>query len=113
MIPAILDFEHYKGDTFLEVPFEILIDSVPLNLTGALIKMQLRKNYEKDVVLEFSTTNNKIQIINSSLGTFKIVEQIIDIESFNYIYDLQITLASGEVETYIKGKFNIANDVTR
>ena len=113
MIPAILDFEHYKGDTFNQVPFEILIDAVPLDLTDALIKMQLRKNYEKDVALELSIANNKLQFINASLGTFKIIEQIIDIESFNYIYDLQITLPSGDVETYIKGKFNIINDVTR
>ena len=113
MIPAILDFEHYKGDTFNQVPFEILIDAVPLDLTDALIKMQLRKNYEKDVALEFSTINNKIEIVNVSLGTFKIIEQIIDIEAYNYIYDLQITLPSGDVETYIKGKFNIINDVTR
>lgn len=113
MIPAILDFEHYKGDTFLEVPFEILIDEVPLDLTGALIKMQLRKNYEKDVALELSIANDKLEFVNANLGTFKIVEQIIDIEAFNYIYDLQITLSSGEVETYIKGKFNVVNDVTR
>ena len=113
MLPARLDFEHYKGDTFLEVPFEILIDGNALNLTGAIIKMQLRKNYEKDVALEFSTTNNKIQIVNVSLGTFKIVEQIIDIESFEYLYDLQITLSISDVETYVKGKFNILNDITR
>jgi hypothetical protein len=113
MIPANLDFEHYKGDTFLEVPFEILIDAVPLDLTDALIKMQLRRKYEKDIVLEFSTINNKIEIVDASLGTFKIVEQIINIEAFEYIYDLQITLANGVVDTYIKGKFNIVNDVTR
>lgn len=113
MLPAILDFEHYKGDTFFEFPFEIIIDANPLDLTGATIKMQLRKNYEKDIALEFSTINNKLEIVNASLGTFKIVEQIIDIESYNYIYDLQIILANSEVDTYIKGKFNIINDVTR
>jgi hypothetical protein len=113
MIPATLDFSHYKGDTFSEVPFEILIDAVSLDLTDALIKMQLRRNYEKDVALEFSTINNKIEIVDASLGTFKIVEQIINIEAFEYIYDLQITLANNEVETYVKGKFNIVNDVTR
>ena len=113
MIPATLNFSHYKGDTFLEVPFEILIDAVPLDLTDALIKMQLRRNYEKDIALEFSTINNKIEIVDASLGTFKIVEQIINIEAFEYIYDLQITLADGVVDTYIKGSFNIINDVTR
>jgi len=32
---------------------------------------------------------------------------------FNYVYDIQFTLSSGEVKTYVKGGFNVTPEVTR
>lgn len=110
-----LNFTHTKGDTFNEVAFEVKKNGTAINLTGATIRMQLRKEYE-DVSAVLSLTsvaNAGITITNAASGLFKINAQIINIEVFNYVYDIQFTLASGEVKTYVKGGFNVTPEVTR
>lgn len=95
-----LNLKHYRGTTFKEMLFEYKIDNVPLDLTGAVIKIQLRK--EPKGVVFFEPT---ITITNASLGQWKINRQIIDIEPFNYLYDIKITFANGTVEVW-GGQFN-------
>jgi L-asparaginase/Glu-tRNA(Gln) amidotransferase subunit D len=110
-----LNFTHIKGDTFDEVNFEIKKDNVAINLTGATIKMQLRKN-ATDVSPALSLTSASsagITITAATLGKFKINQQIINIEVANYQYDIEITLSSGVVKTYISGGFNITQEITR
>jgi hypothetical protein len=103
-----------RGDTFTEVPFQINVNSVPLDLTGAVIRMQLRTDYGGDIYLDLtSVDSNGITITNAANGEFKINQMIIELESFAYKYDIQITLANGEVKTWIEGIFNVSNDVTR
>jgi hypothetical protein len=110
-----LNFTHIKGDTFNQVAFELKIDTVAVNLTGAVIKMQLRKN-ASDVTPALSLTSVSsagITITAPTLGQFKINEQIIDIPVETYQYDIQITFASGIVKTYVAGSFNITPEITR
>jgi len=110
-----LNFTHIKGDTFNQVAFELKIDTVAVNLTGAVIKMQLRKN-ASDVTPALSLTSVSsagITITAPTLGQFKINEQIIDIAVETYQYDIQITFASGIVKTYVAGSFNITPEITR
>ena len=110
-----LNFTHIKGDTFNQVAFELKIDSVAVNLTGAVIKMQLRKNASdvSPALALTSVSSAGITITNASSGLFKINEQIIDIPVDTYQYDIQITFASGVVKTYIAGSFNITPEITR
>ena len=110
-----LQFTHIKGDTFDEVAFQLKINDTVVNLTGATIKMQLRKCYS-DTAAALSLTSVSsagITITNAANGEFKINTQIIDIEVYNYVYDIQITFSSGVVKTYVQGGFNITNEVTR
>ena len=110
-----LQFTHIKGDTFDEVDFQLKINDTAVNLTGATIKMQLRKNYsDTSAALSLTSVSSAgITITDAETGQFKINSQIIDIEVYNYVYDIQITLASGVVKTYVQGGFNITNEVTR
>ena len=103
-----LNFTTKRGDTFKQVNFQINIDEVALNLTGAEIKMQLRKEAGASIALEPSLT-----ILNAIEGRFCIDEQIIDIQACNYKYDIQLTLASGEIYTWVSGIFTITDDITR
>lgn len=110
-----LNFTHIKGDTFDEVAFEIKINDVAVNLTGAVIKMQLRKT-PNDTTAALSLTSVSsagITITDAALGQFKINKQIIDIEVFNYSYDIQFTFSGGDVKTYVYGTFNITPEITR
>lgn len=108
-----MTFTHIKGDTFDEVAFSIQINSVPVDLTGAVIKMQLKKDNSPTAVLSLTSVGSAgITITSPTGGLFKINSQIIDIEAYNYLYDIQFTLASGVVKTYVSGNFIIQKDVT-
>lgn len=107
------NIEHYKGDTFKQIPMVYKVNGTPQDLTGAVIRMQLRK--EKDGVSYLGLTSVDdagITITDALNGAFKINEQIIDIQSGNYIYDIEFNI-NGVIETLIKGDFIITNDVTR
>jgi hypothetical protein len=109
-----LNFSHIKGDTFDEVEFSIQKNSVALDLTGAIIRMQLKKECGGIPILSFtSVAAAGITITNAVGGLFKINKQIININSFNYVYDIEITFADGTVKTWIEGNFLIKCDITR
>jgi hypothetical protein len=97
-----------RGDTFYSVPFQITINNTALDLTGSVIKMQLRKDAGTPIIYTPSLT-----ITNATNGEFKIDEQIIDVCAGVYKYDIEITLANSEVHSWISGIFEITNDITR
>lgn len=109
-----LNIQALRGVTFNEYPFEIIIDNVPLNLTGSVIKMDIKKNACSLSALTLtSVANAGITITNAVNGQFKINEQIISIPASNYQYDIQITLADGNVNTWVGGLFQVINTITQ
>ena len=107
------NIEHYKGDTFKQVLMVYKVNGIAQNLTGAIIRMQLRKEKDGVSYLELtSVANAGITITDAVNGAFKINTQIIDINAGNYIYDIEFNIG-GVIETLIKGDFIITNDVTR
>lgn len=109
-----MNFTHIKGDTFEAVNFEMLINGLPIDLTNCVLRMQLRKEYGGVIIKSFTTVANAgLTITNGLLGLFKINKQIIDIQAFSYLYDIELDYQNGDVKTYIKGNFIITNDVTR
>lgn len=109
---GILNLIAQQGDTFNEVPFEILIDGDALDLTNAIIKMQIKKDACSSSVLSLTSVDDAgITITNASLGQFKINEQIINIKSCNYQYDIQIDI-NGVIKTYVGGLFQVVKTIT-
>ena len=107
------NIEHYKGDTFKQVLMVYRVNGIAQNLTGAIIRMQLRKEKDGVSYLELtSVANAGITITDAVNGAFKINTQVIDINAGNYIYDIEFNIG-GVIETLIKGDFIITNDVTR
>lgn len=105
---------HLRGDTWDGINSIIITsNNIPLNLTGATVKMEFREDVDAPVVLELSTTNGKITISTPLSGTISIPETIIDIPFGKYMYDLQVTLASGYNKTYMKGSWEIIADTTK
>lgn len=108
------NFEHIKGDTFEAVNFELLKNNVAINLTGAVIRMQLRSECGGLIALSLtSVASAGITITNALNGLFKINKQIINIASGNYAYDLEIDFSDGTVKTWLSGSFLIECDITR
>jgi len=107
------NIEHYKGDTFKQIPMVYKLNGVAQNLTGAVIRMQLRKEKDGVSYLELtSVANAGITITDAVNGAFKINTQVIVIQTGNYVYDIEFNIG-GVIETLIKGDFIITNDVTR
>ena len=109
-----LDFTHIKGDTFEAVNFAVIKNAVAVNLTGATIKMQLKKECGGIPFLSLTTVaSNGLTITNATGGLFKINKQIINISEYNYLYDIEITFSNGDVKTWVEGIFTINCDITR
>jgi len=109
-----LDFTHIKGDSFEAVNFQMLVNSVALNLTGCTLRMQLRKEYGGVIFLSLtSVASAGITITNAATGLFRINKQIINIDANTYIYDIELIKSDGTIKTYISGNFYVTNDVTR
>lgn len=109
-----LNFVHKKGDTFDEVNFEVLVDAVALNLTGMVIRMQLRPECGGEVILSLTTVASAgLTIVNAALGLFKVNKQIINVPAGNYKYDIEFDYSGGDVRTWVSGEFLIECDITR
>lgn len=109
-----LNFSHIQGDTFEIVNFAVVKNSTALNLTGAVIKMQLKKECGGVPILSFtSVASAGLTITNAAGGLFKINKQIINIPEFNYLYDIEITFSDGTVKTWVEGNFVVKCDITR
>jgi hypothetical protein len=110
-----LNFSHIKADTFDQVNFELKVNTVVKNLTGAVIRMQLRKTAD-DTTPALSLTSVAsagITITSAVNGLFKINTQIIDIPVYDYEYDIEITFSDATVKTYVSGIFSITQEITR
>jgi hypothetical protein len=110
-----LNFSHIKADTFDQVNFELKINNVAKNLTGAIIRMQLRKTAD-DTTPALSLTSVAsagITITSPATGLFRINTQIIDIPVYDYEYDIEIKFADNTVKTYVSGIFSITQEITR
>lgn len=99
-----------KGDTLDEVVFTILEDGSPIDLTGYDIKIM----FKKYPILVSSLTleiGSGITVTDAAQGQFKIDEQVISLDVGQYFYDIQFTNDT-EVRTYVKGEFNVLQEVT-
>jgi len=107
--------DHKKGDTFEGVTFEIKVNGSALDLTGASLKMELRALEKTGAIAATFTDSSSggLTITDESNGIFKFDKQVIDITAQTYYYDIQITLASGDVKSYIEGTWNIVQDITQ
>ena len=106
------DITIYNNDTYSGVVFQIIVNGSPPSLVGASIKMEIRKHRDDEPIITL-TNGNGITITDAINCKFQIDEQIFSGDPGSYIYDIQITFASGKIKTYIKGDFIITGDVTQ
>ena len=107
--------DHIKGDTIDAVQFTMEDNTdpdnpVPINLTGAAIRMQLRVDAKSKACLTLSVGSG-ITITDAVNGVFQVDAQVIDINPALYLYDIEFTIA-GVVKTWICGKWRIIQDIT-
>lgn len=108
VIPKVYNLApHYKGSSFSPLHIKLNFD-----ITGAVIICQIKPDVDSPAIHQWITGTN-ITVIDAPTGEF-VLDQI---NSFNpnpcrYIYDLQVTLANGTSQTYLKGKIKVIQDIT-
>lgn len=104
-----------KGDTFVGIEFTLTVNAILSDLTGAVIKMQLKESNSSTALAVLTFDNDLIggiTIIDAENGVFQIDSQVIDIPALCYFYDIQITYPNGDIKTYIRGRWTILPEVT-
>ncbi len=102
---------HRKGDTWQPSAFHGTLNDVDINLTGATIAMKARDCNSLEV-LSLTTPAGGITITDATGGVFTIDSQVLNIAAGVYNYDIQFTLSSGEIFTWIVGKLIVSQDQT-
>ena len=82
------------------------------SLTSASAKMQIRKSYGSDVLLELSTTNGKLAIVGNILTINISASDSASLPVGNLLYDVFITAADTSKLKLMFGKVVVANSVT-
>lgn len=87
---------------------------VPMNFTGASIRMMFRRDKATNpVAKELSTTNGGITISTpATAGIFVVNPFVANIPAGNYVHDIEITFADTSIKTYISGAWVLNQDVT-
>jgi hypothetical protein len=101
--------QHTSGDTWKGIPaITISRNGSALDLTGAYAEMHVKFQIDAPNVVSFTTTNSAIRIITpATSGILQIPARIISVPPANYIWSLVVTLSSGEVDTFVTGKWPI------
>lgn len=111
MIPGLYNITAYRNDTFV-ISFTLLDQSSqPIDLSGAVVKMQVRDKPDGEVLWEL-TEGDGITVGGTGNNVISI-SKVCDINGCgSYYYDLQAT-DSGVVSTYVKGAFHVIKDITK
>lgn len=108
-LPSNYDLVVYKGD-YLEL-FVNITDAggSPIDLTGATPKAVLKSDYSDRNPIPFTTAvsgTGQVSLLLSSAQTSQLLPG-------SYIWDFQVTTASGQTRTYIAGDVTVYNEVTQ
>jgi hypothetical protein len=99
--------DHYRGSSLSPLRIRLNFD-----ITGATIISQIKQDTNTTPVHEWKTGVN-ITVVDASIGEFILNQvDVFDPEPCRYIYDLQVILASGQSETYLRGKLKVIQDIT-
>lgn len=112
-----IEITHISGDYWDGLgPITYRINSVPVNLAGAVIRMQIRKGRKTTdpVLAEWSTADNTVEIVDADAGVFHINGRVLSLTPGKLYSDVEVTPADGRTRTIIPEiVWNITGDVTR
>ncbi len=80
-------------------------------------KMQIRKDYGKEIIMELNTTDGTIELGDGTSDTpnvtLKFTPEVTSaLTTYEGIYDLEVTLPSGVIKKFLEGKFELRREVT-
>lgn len=106
---------HTSGDTWRGLSLTIKLNDVGFNLTGAVVRMQLRPLPASTTMLyewRSDGVDPQIDITDALAGKISIRKRIISGVG-NLAFDIQVTDGLGDVRTVVAGILPMIQDVTR
>lgn len=88
-----------------------------VDFTGYTAKLQVRKDYGQDVIIELSSAAGTIVLASGAGDTPNVVlkwtpTQTVPLTSYEGIYDLELTDTSGKILKFLEGKWELRREVT-
>lgn len=103
--------DHVTNTTFVGVQFTVTLNGDPVDLTDGEIKMNVKR---RDVVnsqnYEF-TIGAGLTLITPKDGVFAFDSQVITIPAAKYKYDITFYLSDGSIHNFIKGEWNLTENI--
>ena len=85
---------------------EILVDDEPYTPTdGDRVRFALKQSYSSSKVLIHKDIPNDTLVLHLAPSDTK------KLAFGNYVYDIEITFANGDVDTFIRGEFKLEEEV--
>jgi len=109
-LPSNYDIVLYRGD-YLEYFLELQDDAGTLNLTGYVPSMELKTAYDEPTGIEVPTSVVQVDGVNNIRIYFPSTLSRSLTGDF-YIYDLQLSNATGDSRTFLTGDIKILSQVT-
>lgn len=108
--------DQFTGDSFSGMTITVYSDAAqttPLDLTGATVRVDFRKGSKTGRLGKRLTNGAGLSITDPAGGVISIERFALDFAAGEYLYDVEVTLSNGVVETVIFGEFNLIQDVTQ
>jgi hypothetical protein len=115
--PVKYDFlTHYRQDGLK--PFTVVLkyaSGTPINLSEAIVRMQLRAGYAGKLAYEFASDGEGDSLLTLAAdGVIQFPEILSwNIQPSTYDYDLEVTASDGFVRTYLRGTWAVNQDITK
>jgi hypothetical protein len=93
---------HESGDTFNGVQFELKVNSVAKDLSGAIITMNIAGK-------KYTSTAGNFVISDALNGKFNFKKQKVTLPSGYHQYEITIEFEDGDIKTYVTGYWTITD----
>lgn len=105
---------HVSGDTWGGIPsIVITINGSPPTNNVVSAKIQFRKSAGSSVVLTLSSDEADITIVDAVNWELRVEKKVVTLCAGTYLFDLQTIDADGDIKTFLKGSWEILEDITR
>lgn len=115
MIAGIYNINCEQGSTFTRTFTITQSDGTVYDLTGFSARLQIRKDYDSASLIHSATVANGGITMSIPFGEIHVDIPASTTATFTRdgVYDLEIFTTSGTVYKVVKGRFNLAREVTR
>jgi len=112
--PITRDYVIPQGVTF-PIRMRWLDNGTPVDLTGALVRAQLKTSYSAQPAYSATIANGKayLDVATGWFGFDLIPTDTSAITATQYVYDIEVELPTGDITRAMQGKITLTPEVTR